>query len=268
MPVRCPFSLRRDDITMNAESVVSCFLTEEIMKDILLLRNEGEVEKIILQTLSEQAYRDWLHAHAAPYFELMAYYRCAMMEVETKFRVLSEERTLRYDYNPVEAVKTRLKRPESIVRKMDRYGVPLTADNMEATLNDVAGVRVICSFISDIYSLADALLKQDDVTLIRRKDYIQHPKENGYRSLHLIIEIPVFLHDQKRMMKVEVQLRTTAMDWWASAEHKIRYKKDLSDELLAEIDRELLDGARIGAELDEKMALIHAKVTTKGRGDL
>lgn len=268
MPVRCPFSLRRDDITMNAESVVSCFLTEEIMKDILLPRNEGEVEKIILQTLSEQAYRDWLRAHAAPYFELMAYYRCAMMEVETKFRVLSEERTLRYDYNPVEAVKTRLKRPESIVRKMDRYGVPLTADNIEATLNDVAGVRVICSFISDIYSLADALLKQDDVTLIRRKDYIQHPKENGYRSLHLIIEIPVFLHDQKRMMKVEVQLRTTAMDWWASAEHKIRYKKDLSDELLAEIDRELLDGARISAELDEKMALIHAKVTTKGRGDL
>ena len=246
MPVRCPFSLRRDDITMNAESVVSCFLTEEIMKDILLPRNEGEVEKIILQTLSEQAYRDWLHAHAAPYFELMAYYRCAMMEVETKFRVLSEERTLRYDYNPVETVKTRLKRPES----------------------DVAGVRVICSFISDLYSLADALLKQDDVTLIRRKDYIQHPKENGYRSLHLIIEIPVFLHDQKRMMKVEVQLRTTAMDWWASAEHKIRYKKDLSDELLAEIDRELLEGARIGAELDEKMALIHAKVTTKGRGDL
>ena len=210
MPVRCPFSLRRDDITMNAESVVSCFLTEEIMKDILLPRNEGEVEKIILQTLSEQAYRDWLRAHAAPYFELMAYYRCAMMEVETKFRVLSEERTLRYDYNPVATVKTRLKRPESIVRKMDRYGVPLTADNIEATLNDVAGVRVICSFISDIYSLADALLKQDDVTLIRRKDYIQHPKENGYRILGESTAFLFAVKQEKDKLRIQYRLRVRA----------------------------------------------------------
>ncbi len=238
---------------------------KEEIRDIVSLE-DGEIEKLILKTISEQTYRDWLHAHAAPYLELMAYYRCAMMEVETKFRVLSEERAFRYDYNPVEAVKTRLKSPESIVRKMKKYGASLTADNIEATLNDVAGVRIICSFISDIYSLADALLTQDDVTLIRRKDYIQHPKVNGYRSLHLIVEIPVYLHNQKRMMRVEVQLRTTAMDWWASAEHKIRYKKELPDELLHEIDRELLDGARIGAELDEKMALIHAKVTMKGMG--
>lgn len=239
-------------------------MADTLIKDLLESPEGEEVEKQILQTLSGQVYRDWLRTRTTPYLELMAYYRCAMMEVETKFRVLSEEQTLRFDYNPVEAIKTRLKRPESIIRKMEKYGVPITADNIEATLNDVAGVRVICSFVSDIYSLADALLMQDDVTLIRKKDYIQQPKPNGYRSLHLIIEIPVFLHDHKRMMRVEVQLRTTAMDWWASAEHKIRYKKELSTEVLAEIDQDLLDGARIGAELDEKMAMIQAKANEKG----
>ena len=147
---------------------------------------------------------------------------------------------------------------------MNKRGAPLTPESIEITLNDVAGVRVICSFITDIDLLADAFLRQDDIRLLERKDYIRNPKPNGYRSLHLIVEIPIFLHDQKRLMKVEVQLRTTAMDWWASAEHKIRYKKDLDPDLLKEIDQELLEGARIGAELDEKMAQIHRKVIQRG----
>ena len=224
-------------------------------------RYADSLERIIAETLSQSDYQDWLHSYAAPYLELMAYYRCAMMEVETKFRVLSEERSLQYDHSPIETIRTRLKRPESIIRKMNKRGAALTPESIENTLNDVAGVRVICSFITDIDLLADAFLRQDDLRLLERKDYIRNPKPNGYRSLHLIVETPIFLHDQKRMMKVEVQLRTTAMDWWASAEHKIRYKKDLDPELLRQIDQELLEGARIGAELDEKMALIHRKVT-------
>jgi len=222
-------------------------------------------ENIILQTLSEQTSREWLRAHASPYLELMAYYRCAMMEVETKFRVLNEEYSLLYDHNPIETIKTRLKSPESIARKLEKQNTAISAENIEHSLNDVAGVRVVCSFITDIYSLADALLAQDDVRLIRKKDYIHHPKDNGYRSLHLIIEVPVFLHDKKRMVRVEVQLRTTAMDWWASAEHKIRYKKNIPSQLMTEINDELLAGARIGAELDEKMTSIYKRLVEQER---
>ena len=136
-------------------------------------------------------------------------------------------------------------------------------ESLENGINDIAGVRVICSFVSDIYMLADALLKQDDITLIGRKDYIKEPKPNGYRSLHLIVEIPIFLHDHKRLMKVEVQLRTIAMDWWASSEHKIRYKKDLPVKVLEEIDKELLECAMIGAQLDKKMEQIQKSVMDK-----
>jgi putative GTP pyrophosphokinase len=190
----------------------------------------------------------------------MAYYRCAMMEVETKFNVLSEELSLQYDHNPIETIKCRLKRPESIAEKAAKRDIPLTVEGIEQNIFDIAGVRVICSFVSDIYMLADAFLKQDDITLIEKKDYISDPKPNGYRSLHLIIEIPIFLHDSKRSMKVEVQLRTIAMDWWASLEHKIRYKKTLPEPVLSEIDNDLLECAVIGAQLDEKMEVIQNKV--------
>ena len=124
-------------------------------------------------------------------------------------------------------------------------------ESIEENLNDIAGVRVICSFPSDIYQLADAFLKQDDITLLQRKDYIAAPKPNGYRSLHLIVETPIFLHDQKRMMRVEVQFRTISMDWWASLEHKIRYKKDLPE--LDHVNRELFECAQMSAQLDARM---------------
>ena len=122
----------------------------------------------------------------------MAYYRCAMMEVSAKFNVLNEELSLQYDRNPIETIKTRLKSPESIVEKLQRRGYPFTVESIEKNLNDVAGVRVICSYTSDIYMLADAFIRQDDITLLERKDYIEDPKPNGYRSLHLIVEIPIF----------------------------------------------------------------------------
>lgn len=216
----------------------------------------------LMSRLNSSELKNWARDYAMPYKELMAYYRCAMMEVETKFNVLNEELSLLYDRNPIETIKARLKSPESIVDKAVRKNIPLTVDSIEKNLHDIAGLRIICSFPSDIYMLADALLRQDDVTLIERKDYIQNPKPNGYRSLHLIIETPIFLHSQTRMMKVEVQFRTIAMDWWASLEHKIRYKKDLKDD--EAIARELFSCAEMGAELDQRMERIHKTANAPG----
>lgn len=212
------------------------------------------IEQFLLSKLSQQEVQDWIARYAAPYRELMAYYRCAMMEVTTKFDVLNEELSLQYDRNPIESIKTRLKSPESIVEKMSRRGYPLTVEGIEQNLNDVAGVRVITAFPSDIYKLADALLKQDDILLLQRKDYIVSPKPNGYRSLHLIVETPIFLHDQKKFMRVEVQFRTISMDWWASLEHKIRYKKEIRAEDYAQ--RELFECAQTAAALDLRMERI------------
>lgn len=189
------------------------------------------------------------------YKELMAYYRCAMMEVETKFRVLSENFSLEDDRNPIEAIKTRMKSPESIANKLRSRNLPLTIESIEENLNDVAGVRVICGFPGDIYRLAEAFLRQDDVTLIEKKDYIENPKRNGYRSLHLIVTVPIYLHDEKRLMRVEVQFRTIAMDWWASLEHQIRYKKEVT--VTKDNAKELRDCAEQAALLDYRMEQLY-----------
>lgn len=201
------------------------------------------------------------------YRELMAYYNCAMMEVATKFNVLNEELSLQYDRNPIEAIKTRLKTNESIAEKLRRRGVsfPITAEKIEQELTDIAGVRVICSYPTDIYLLSEAFLRQDDVVLIQKKDYIANPKPNGYRSLHLIVEVPIFLHNQKKMMKVEVQFRTISMDWWASLEHKIRYKKNVANP--EEIERELKECAEISADLDRRMEELQRRVNAEQDGD-
>lgn len=185
--------------------------------------------------------------------EMMAQYRCAILEVETKFKVLNEQFSLQHERNPIESIKSRLKSIESIVGKLQKRQLPLTLESVEQNLHDVAGVRVICSFVDDIYMLADCLLQQDDVHLLERKDYIQNPKENGYRSLHLIIEVPIFLQEGKKYRKVEVQLRTIAMEFWANLEHRLRYKKDIDGALLEQTAHELTDCAQISALLDEKM---------------
>ena len=189
---------------------------------------------------------------------LMACYRCAIMEVETKIRVLNETLSQQYDRNPIETIKTRLKNPRSIADKLRRKGLAQTVANIEENLNDVAGIRVICSFPEDVYLIARYLLQQDDVELVSSKDYIRHPKANGYRSLHLIIETPIFLADEKKMMRVEVQLRTIAMDFWASLEHKLRYKKDL--DCAEEIAAELMECAEESARLDARMQHIRARI--------
>ncbi len=131
--------------------------------------------------------------------------------------------------NPIEFIKTRIKKPDSIATKLKKKGLPLSIETIRNHLNDVAGVRVICAFIDDIYKIADMLIAQDDVHLIKTKDYIKNPKMNGYRSYHLIVEVPVFFSDHKEQMRVEVQIRTIAMDFWASLEHQVKYKKDIKD---------------------------------------
>ena len=220
-------------------------------------RQEGYLIRERIQSMTDSEAMDWLYQKSEKFIRLMAYYRCAMMEVETKFNVLNEEYSLQHDRNPISSIRTRLKSPQSIKEKLQRKEVPLSIDAIEERLNDVAGVRVVCAFPEDVWMLAEAFLKQDDVTLIDRKDYITHPKPSGYRSLHLIVAIPIFLADEKRSMKVEVQLRTIAMNCWASLEHQLRYKKDrcMTEKMVSE----LALCARLSAELDQRMdALRHA----------
>ena len=223
-------------------------------------------EKIVspfVKTLVNSNALDKIEDNMMPLKRLMAYYRCAIMEVETKFNVLNEEFSLEYDRNPIETIKTRLKSTESIIKKLVRRNFPLTVDSIEANLNDIAGVRVVCSILEDIYLLADCLLQQDDVKLIQVKDYIKNPKPNGYRSLHLIIEIPIFLKDEKKDMRVEVQLRTIAMDFWASLDHKLSYKKDIPEEEAKLLRQELLECAQISADLDVRMGEIKNRIVNK-----
>ena len=204
---------------------------------------------------------EWIQNKMTDFDLLMAYYRCAMMEIETKFKVLNEEFSLEHDRNPISSIKSRIKSFESITEKVERKGLPFEVDSVEKYINDVAGIRVICTFPEDVYLLADALLKQDDIMLIRRKDYIAEPKENGYRSLHLIVAVPFYLAHEKRLMKVEIQLRTLAMDFWASLEHQLRYKKDF--EFTKEMADELKLCAEQSAALDLRMEALRKQVNSQ-----
>lgn len=201
-----------------------------------------------------------------PVQELFTYYRCAIMEVETKFRVLDEQFSLQYDDNPIESIKSRIKSYDSILRKLKRKGISFDLDSIQNEIFDIAGIRVICSFEKDIYMLADYLLAQDDITLIERKDYIKNPKPSGYRSLHLIVEVPIFLSTGKKMMKVEVQLRTIAMDFWASLEHKLRYKKNLSPKQLVMLSDEMKTCADMTKDLDRRMQYVRDEMNREKEG--
>ena len=211
---------------------------------------EGMFGKLMMGLANDKAL-GWARQRGVEMQRLMSYYKCAMMEIETKFKVLDEEYCLQHDRNPINSIKSRIKKVPSIMEKLERKGLPLTVESIEKNLNDVAGIRVICGFPEDVYTLADALLKQDDITLLEKKDYIQNPKKNGYRSLHLIVSVPIFLENEKRPMKVEIQLRTIAMDCWASLEHQLRYKKE--KEFTPEMERELAECAKLSMELDYKM---------------
>lgn len=186
-----------------------------------------------------------------PLRRLMSYYRCAMMEIETKCNVLNEEFSAQHERNPISNIKSRLKSLESICEKLSRQGLPYSLDSIESRINDVAGVRICCPFLDDVYTLADALLRQNDITLIAKKDYIASPKPNGYRSLHLIVSVPIFLANETKNMKVEIQLRTIAMDSWASLEHQLRYKRDIC--VTENMEKTLARCADMSSELDRQM---------------
>ena len=223
----------------------------------------GKLVDPVIKALVNNNAIDKFEYNVMPFKRLMAYYKCAIMEVETKFKVLNQEFSLEYDRNPIETIKTRLKSSDSIVKKLAKKDVPLTVESIEKNLNDIAGVRVICSFPEDIYVLADCLLQQDDIKLIEVKDYIKNPKPNGYRSLHLIVEIPIFLKDEKKNMRVEVQLRTIAMDFWASLDHKLSYNKEIPDGEANILKRELLECAQASSELDRRMEDIKNRIVNK-----
>ena len=189
---------------------------------------------------------------------LMMKYDCALSEVRTKLDVLNKELSLRNNRNPFESIKSRIKTPVSIYEKMKKKGIDFSINNIEESLSDIAGIRVICSFVDDIYMLADCLKHQDDIILIQEKDYIAKPKASGYRSLHLILEVPIFLTQEKQFMKVEVQFRTIAMDFWASLEHKMKYKKDIED--AETISDDLKFSADLINQLDRRMQQIRERI--------
>jgi putative GTP pyrophosphokinase len=235
---------------MKEESVMQVGFTNE------------QMEKFIRDNLFSDEVIDSISENMMPIESLMAYYRCAIMEVETKFKVLDEQFSLQYDRNPIESIKSRIKSMEGIIKKVRRKNVPLSLEAIEKEIKDIAGIRVVCSFPEDIYLLADCFLQQDDIRLIEMKDYIKNPKESGYRSLHLIVEVPIFLEHEKKMMKVEIQIRSLAMDFWASQEHKLRYKKNIPEDERERLAVELKEIAEEVAAIDGRMSEIRARINS------
>lgn len=218
-----------------------------------------ELNKVIdLEALTASGFPEGLIEQASGFMELMMQYRCALMEVETKLNVLNAEFTMKNNRNPFESIKSRIKTPKSILEKLQRKGFEISVKGIEENLTDVAGIRVICSFPDDIYATAKMLTDQDDIRVIQVKDYIINPKSNGYRSLHLILEVPIFLSNEKKNMKVEVQFRTIAMDFWASLEHKLKYKKNIEN--AEEISKELQRCAEASSQLDLRMQALRDRI--------
>ena len=190
---------------------------------------------------------------------LKSYYKCAMQTVENKLSIMNEEYFLSYGRKPIQMITSRLKKEQSVIDKMRRHGYELTAENAVRKLHDIAGVRAICAFEHDVYHLAEVLLRHEDITLLHKKDFIANPKESGYRSLHLIISVPIYMAAGKRDVKVEVQLRTITMDFWADMEHELRYKQRVV--FPEELDREILECAEMSAALDERMGRLQRNLT-------
>jgi putative GTP pyrophosphokinase len=201
-----------------------------------------------------------LHADFDPVYNMLMNYQCAVMEVETRFNILNNRLSIQGEQNPIESIKSRVKSLDSIIRKLEKRHLPIELESVEENLKDVAGVRVVFSFVDDIYRTAESFLAQEDITLIERKDYIKNPKPSGYRSLHLIIKIPIYTENGKKDMYVEIQMRTIAMDFWASLEHKLRYKKNLNPQKAEELAESLKECAETSAKLDEKMLRIRDRI--------
>ena len=221
----------------------------------------GELVQSAINAPSNIEIPDNFYNEAKQFREMMMMYTCAIRTVKTKLEVLNDDLAVRNQRNPIEMIKSRVKKPSSIIEKLKRRGHPITVKSVQENLDDVAGIRVICSFVDDIYTVAHMLARQDDVEVLMVKDYIRCPKANGYRSYHMIIEVPVFFCDRKQKMRVEVQIRTIAMDFWASLDHQMKYKRDLDD--AGEISEELRECAEIIAQTDRKMQAIRQKIEDK-----
>lgn len=193
------------------------------------------------------------------FIDMQQLYNSAIKEVRTKLEILDDEFSSKHNRNPIHTIESRLKNVASVLTKMSSKDMELTVDSMRDRIFDIAGIRVICSYVEDIYLIERLLLSQTDVRLLRRKDYIEHPKPNGYRSLHIVISVPIFLSDKVESVPVEVQIRTIAMDFWASLEHHMRYKAK-REELPEGIEGELLECSKTIAELDYKMQGIYKKI--------
>lgn len=214
--------------------------------------------KLLLSETVLPAVPDFIIKEIDNFKELMLVYNSAIREVTTKLEILNDELSLNSNKIPIQFIKSRVKKPLSIVDKLQRLDKEIGTESIMESLNDVAGIRVITSFIDDVYRIADMLVKQDDIFLIEAKDYIKNPKPNGYRSYHLIIEVPVFFSEKKERVRVEIQIRTVAMDFWASLEHQLKYKENLEN--AEEIEEELKVCAETIAETDLKMLDIRNKI--------
>lgn len=194
------------------------------------------------------------------FLEMQMMYSCAIREVRTKAEVLNDEMSVRYHRNPISSITSRVKKPESIIQKLHKKGLPFTVEAVMANLSDVAGVRIICEFVDDIYTVANLIAMQDDLRVVKIKDYIHNPKPNGYRSYHMIVEIPVFFSKGKTPMRVEIQIRTIAMDFWASLDHELKYKKNIDPDTEETIAAELKACAERISETDTIMQQIRIKL--------
>lgn len=198
--------------------------------------------------------------------KLMIMYNSALKGIETKIQIISDEFQMLYSYNPIEHIKTRIKSPESIVKKLKKRGLPITYDSLVNNLNDIAGVRIICSFIPDIYKMVEMFDSSTDIQIIEKKDYIKNPKESGYSSYHLIVSVPVSFASGIVNVKAEIQIRTIAMDFWASLEHKIKYK--YSEELPQNVQRELKECSKIANKLDKRMSKLGGNLIEEFEQDM
>ena len=219
-----------------------------------------------LESMSVDQYLDQLHTDFDPVYMMLMDYQCAVTSVETKFDILNKQLSIRDEHNPIESIHSRVKSLDSIIRKLEKNHWPISIESARENLKDVAGVRVVCSFVDDIYEIEKYFLAQEDITLVNRKDYIQNPKPSGYRSLHLIVQTPIYTEHGKKDMYVEVQMRTIAMDFWASLEHKLRYKKSLNPRTAEELAAELKACAEESARLDARMLQVRKRILEDAAG--
>lgn len=234
-------------------------LYKKYLKEVLSFMNNRIMQKeIVTDSLGSLNSQIKLNQPVKEFLVLQQVYEAGIKEIRTKLEILDDEFKIKHDHNPIHHMEYRLKSLDSIVNKLKKRNLEVSLESMVENLTDIAGVRVICNYVSDVYRIAELLVKQSDIKLIQKKDYIKHPKENGYRSLHLVVEVPIFLAERVQPIAVEIQIRTIAMDFWASLEHHLRYKSD--SEVPDGVRDELIECAKTISHLDYKMQGIHEEL--------